>query len=150
MKNIVINLQKCCTNTQFIPNKKLFKKWIKKILNNNNINIITIRIVDKKNIQQLNYTYRKINKPTNILAFPFNQLIKYNAKLLGDLVVCKSIIEEESYKYNKLLEEHWAHIIIHGTLHLLGYDHKTQIQAKIMEKVENEIMMSLNYQKPYI
>ncbi|QIE02132.1 rRNA maturation RNase YbeY [Buchnera aphidicola] len=150
MQNIIINLQKCCKNPQYIPKKTLFQRWIKNILNKKEIHIITIRVVDKKDIQKLNYIYRKINKPTNILAFPFNEFIKHNAKLLGDLVVCKSIIEQESYQYYKLLEAHWAHITIHGTLHLLGYDHKTKRQTNIMEQVENKIMASLNYPKPYI
>lgn len=70
--------------------------------------------------------------------------------LLGDLVLCKNVIEEESLRYNVLLEEHWAHMTIHGTLHLMGYDHKNKIDTNIMETIENKIMISLNYKKPYI
>ncbi|WP_253254828.1 rRNA maturation RNase YbeY [Buchnera aphidicola] len=93
--------------------------------------------------------YRGQNKPTNILSFPFNKFIKFNYKLLGDLVLCKKIIERESLTYKKTLESHWAHITIHGTLHLLGYDHKTKKEAYIMEKLEKQIMLSLKYKEPY-
>ncbi|WAI11630.1 MAG: rRNA maturation RNase YbeY [Buchnera aphidicola (Macrosiphum albifrons)] len=98
----------------------------------------------------LNFTYRKKNKPTNILSFPCNQFIRRHHKLLGDLVLCKKIIEKESLKYDKLLESHWAHITIHGTLHLLGYDHQNNQETDIMEKIENKIMLSLNYKQPHI
>ncbi|WP_261979375.1 rRNA maturation RNase YbeY [Buchnera aphidicola] len=101
-------------------------------------------------MKKLNFFYRKKNQATNILAFPCNAFIKYNCQLLGDLVICKNVIEEETLKYNISLKEHWAHITIHGTLHLLGYDHKNKQDAKIMEKIENKIMASLHYHKPYI
>ncbi|ACL30237.1 rRNA maturation RNase YbeY [Buchnera aphidicola] len=107
-------------------------------------------MVDEWEIKKLNFNYRKKNKPTNILSFPFNKFIKINYKLLGDLVLCKNIIEKESLKYNKSLESHWAHITIHGTLHLLGYDHQNNKEADIMERLENKIMLSLNYKKPHI
>ncbi|MDE5284930.1 MAG: rRNA maturation RNase YbeY, partial [Candidatus Blochmannia sp. A2] len=71
-------------------------------------------------------------------------------KILGDLVICKAQIEKESKIYKKTLEERWAHIIIHGTLHLLGYDHKIKKKRKQMESIENKIMLSLEYTKPYI
>ncbi|QCI21157.1 rRNA maturation RNase YbeY [Buchnera aphidicola (Hyperomyzus lactucae)] len=108
-----------------------------------------MRVVDELEIQYLNYTYRGQNKSTNILSFPINKFIKMNHKLLGDLVLCKNIIKKESLKYNKTLEAYWAHMTIHGTLHLLGYDHKNNKEAKAMEKMENQIMLSLNYYKPY-
>ncbi|WP_315984424.1 rRNA maturation RNase YbeY [Buchnera aphidicola] len=94
--------------------------------------------------------YRGINKPTNILSFSINKFIASNQKLLGDLVLCKNIIEKESIKYNKILQSYWAHVTIHGILHLLGYDHKNDKEAKVMEQIENKIMISLNYQKPYM
>lgn len=93
--------------------------------------------------------YRGQNKPTNILSFSYHQFTKNNYQLLGDLVLCKKIIEIESLKYNKTLESHWAHITIHGTLHLLGYDHQNDEEAYIMENIENKIMLALNYKKPY-
>ncbi|WP_367682256.1 rRNA maturation RNase YbeY [Buchnera aphidicola] len=100
-------------------------------------------------MKNLNYKYRRKNTSTNILSFPLNFFFKKNKILLGDIVLCKKIIEEESFKYNKKLESRWAHMVIHGTLHLLGYDHKKNKEKNIMEKIENKIMLSLNYEKPY-
>ncbi|WP_236854844.1 rRNA maturation RNase YbeY [Buchnera aphidicola] len=100
-------------------------------------------------MKYLNFTYRGQNTATNVLSFPVNQFIKTNYKLLGDLVLCKHIIEYESLKYKKILESRWAHMTIHGTLHLLGHDHKKEREAYIMEKIENKIMLSLNYEEPY-
>lgn len=108
-----------------------------------------MRIVDEKEITYLNAKYRGKNYPTNILSFQLNFFIQKNMKLLGDLVLCKTIIEEESRKYNKKLESRWAHMIIHGTLHLLGYNHRNNKEQKIMENIENKIMLSLNYSPPY-
>lgn len=128
----------------------MFEKWIKKIVYKKNIKIITIRIVDEEEIKNLNFKYRGKNYPTNILSFQFDCFIHKNIELLGDLVICKTIIEKESIQYNKTLESRWAHMIIHGTLHLLGYDHKNYQDQKIMENIENKIMSSLNYNKPYL
>ncbi|WP_261979810.1 rRNA maturation RNase YbeY [Buchnera aphidicola] len=100
-------------------------------------------------MKNLNLKYRGKNYSTNILSFKSNIFIEKNIKLLGDLVLCKKIIEKESIKYNKTLESRWAHMIIHGTLHLIGYDHKNFIEQKIMENIENNIMLSLNYREPY-
>ncbi|WP_264284753.1 rRNA maturation RNase YbeY [Buchnera aphidicola] len=100
-------------------------------------------------MKNLNLKYRGKNHPTNILSFQTNVFIQKNIKLLGDLVVCKTIIEKESIQYNKTLESRWAHMIIHGTLHLLGYNHKNRKEQKIMENIENKIMLSLNYNEPY-
>lgn len=111
---------------------------------------MTIRIVDKLEMQYLNSTYRGKNKPTNVLSFKINTFLKINHQLLGDLVLCKEIIEKESLKYKKTLKSHWAHIVIHGTLHLIGYDHKKYQQAHDMEKIEKKILASLNYLNPYV
>ncbi|AYN24638.1 rRNA maturation RNase YbeY [Buchnera aphidicola (Rhopalosiphum maidis)] len=106
-------------------------------------------MVDEKEIKNLNLKYRGKNESTNILSFQLDFSINKNQNLLGDLVLCKNIIEKESLKYNKELESRWAHMIIHGTLHLLGYDHKNKKEKNIMEKIENKIMLSLDYEKPY-
>lgn len=110
---------------------------------------MTIRIVDEEEMQNLNLKYRGKNYPTNILSFQINLFIQKNIKLLGDLVLCKKIIEKESLRYNTKLEARWAHMIIHGTLHLLGYHHENHKKQKIMENTENKIMLSLSYHAPY-
>ncbi|WP_422667344.1 rRNA maturation RNase YbeY [Buchnera aphidicola] len=98
----------------------------------------------------MNFLYRGYNYSTNILSFRYNQLIKKNYILLGDLIICKNIIEQEAIKYKKNLHSRWAHMIIHGTLHLIGYDHKTKKEKDKMEKIENEIMLYFNYSMPYL
>jgi probable rRNA maturation factor len=111
---------------------------------------LTIRIVDRQEIQQLNKDYRHIDKATNILSFPFEAPDFIPLNLLGDLVICQSIIEQEAKAQNKLLIAHWAHIIIHGVLHLLGYDHIEELEAIKMEALEIEIMAKLGFDNPYI
>ncbi|WP_343152530.1 rRNA maturation RNase YbeY [Buchnera aphidicola] len=113
-------------------------------------NFITIRIVDTKEIKQLNFMYRNKKKPTNILSFPYNIHLNSNNILLGDLVICSKIIKEEAKKQKKTIKEHWAHIFIHGVLHLLGFDHINKKEAKKMESLECEILNKLGFKNPYI
>ncbi|MDX1352230.1 MAG: rRNA maturation RNase YbeY [Thiomicrorhabdus sp.] len=115
---------------------------------------MTIRIVDEQESQTLNYEYRGKNKPTNVLSFEFEQppgLVDLGEELpyLGDLVICAAIVAKEAKEQNKTLEAHWAHMIVHGTLHLQGYDHIEDDDAEEMEALEIEIMQSLGYDNPY-
>lgn len=115
---------------------------------------ITIRIVDQEESQTLNYDYRGIDKPTNVLSFEFEQppgLVDLGEELpyLGDLVICAEIVTKEAQEQNKTLEAHWAHMIVHGTLHLQGYDHIDEDDAEEMEAIEIEIMQSLGLGNPY-
>lgn len=97
----------------------------------------------------LNFIYRKCNFPTNVLSFQYNQIIKKNQILLGDLILCKNIIEKEAIQYQKNIYSRWAHMTIHGTLHLLGYDHQEKKAQLHMENIENKIMRYFNYPMPY-
>ncbi|NIH41278.1 MAG: rRNA maturation RNase YbeY [Buchnera aphidicola (Periphyllus aceris)] len=148
---IKINIQNSYKNNKKIPNKNLIKKWIKKIIKNSiKKSIITIKIVKKKEIKKLNYIYRKKNIETNILSFSImNGFENNNSLLIGDLIICKSILKKESKKYKIKIIEHWAHIIIHGILHLIGYKHKNLLDRKNMEKIEIKKMISLGYKNPY-
>jgi probable rRNA maturation factor len=112
---------------------------------------VCIRIVDKEESQQLNNTYRKKNKPTNVLSFYYSDddWDTEDIHLLGDLVICAEIVEEEAKEQNKPIEAHWAHLIIHGILHLLEYDHQSDEDAKKMEGLEVEILKKLGYKNPY-
>lgn len=111
---------------------------------------ITIRIVDNAESQALNHAYRGKNKPTNVLSFPFEAPIGVELDLLGDLVICRDIVEQEAIQQNKPLQAHWAHMVIHGTLHLLGYDHIDDEEAEEMESLEIKIMDTLGFDNPYI
>jgi probable rRNA maturation factor len=110
---------------------------------------LTIRLVDAEEIQQLNNTYRHKDKPTNILSFPFEAPEFIPLDLLGDLVICHAIIEKEAIEQQKQLTAHWAHIIIHGVLHLIDYDHIEDTEAEAMEALEIEIMQQFGFANPY-
>ncbi|MDA8562006.1 rRNA maturation RNase YbeY [Gammaproteobacteria bacterium] len=113
---------------------------------------INIRIVDLLEITELNQKYRNKNKPTNVLSFPFDMPDEASDELLylGDIVLCAEIINQEALNQNKLNDAHWAHMVIHGTLHLLGYDHENDTEADIMEQLEITILESINFKNPYI
>lgn len=115
---------------------------------------LTIRIVDEAESQELNRDYRGKDKPTNVLSFEFEQppgLVELGEELpyLGDLIICAKVVAEEAAEQNKSLEAHWAHMIVHGTLHLQGYDHIEDDEAEEMEALEMDIMDALGYDNPY-
>lgn len=112
---------------------------------------LTIRLVEKKEMIQLNSTYRKQNKETNVLAFPSNlpREIYLQYPLLGDVILCPEVVQEECLAQNKCLEAHWAHLTIHGVLHLLGYDHIQEFDFKIMQELEVKLLAKLGFSNPY-
>ena len=111
---------------------------------------IVIRIVDEKESTELNETYRLKSGPTNILSFPVEIPEEIELNLLGDLVICAPVLEKEALDQNKALQDHWAHIVIHGVLHLLGYDHIEDDEAELMETKEITILSHLGIKNPYI
>jgi len=134
------------------PNRFLIQRWVNETLSERIPNCeVCIRIVDSAESQSLNSKYRNTNKPTNVLSFPYDipKEVELESRLLGDLVVCSPIIETEAKQQGKNLEAHWAHMIIHGTLHLLGYDHIQDAEAVKMEAIEVELLKRLGYQNPY-
>lgn len=110
---------------------------------------MTIRIVDKEESRSLNHQYRGFDKPTNVLSFPFDAPPGIELNLLGDLVICAPVVEREAKEQGKSQIAHWAHLVIHGTLHLLGYDHLEDQEAEVMEALETAILNSLGYPDPY-
>jgi len=136
-----INLQILIKN--FVPKKSLFKKWVAVALPKNKNAELTIRVVNCKESQTLNKKYRNKNRPTNILSFAGDD------HYLGDLVICAPLVKKEAGEQNKPLMHHFAHLTIHGVLHLLGYDHHTKKQAKIMENLEVKILKKLKIGDPY-
>ena len=141
-----------------IPTLQQCHQWVRHALQGDLVHQmveITIRIVDKEESQMLNRDYRDMDKSTNVLSFEFEQppgLVDLGEELpyLGDLVICADIVAEEADEQNKSLESHWAHMIVHGTLHLQGYDHIDDDEAEEMEALETEIMRSLGYADPYL
>jgi probable rRNA maturation factor len=112
---------------------------------------LTVRFVDPEEITYLNHTYRKKDKPTNVLAFPSElpDEIELECPFLGDVIICPEVLITESKELNKTLEEHWSLILIHGILHLLGYDHIKDEDAIVMQAIEIKLLSELGYANPY-
>ncbi len=112
---------------------------------------LTIRIVNAEEMIYLNHTYRKQNKTTNVLAFPCSlpDSIELECPLLGDIIICPEVLLTESEQLNKSLKEHWSLIVIHGVLHLLGYDHVKDDEAIVMQSLEAKLLTEIGYSNPY-
>jgi probable rRNA maturation factor len=110
---------------------------------------LVIRIVDEPESRALNRQYRGIDKPTNVLSFPFEAPPHVPSRHIGDLVICAPVVEREAAEQGKPLEAHWAHMVVHGVLHLLGYDHQTDADAETMEGLEIAILGRLGFPNPY-
>ena len=110
---------------------------------------LCIRIVSLDESQQLNRDYRDKDKPTNVLSFPFEAPPGLPIDILGDLAICADVVAQEAVAQNKVLAHHWAHMVIHGTLHLLGFDHINDDDAEIMEAIECELLAQLQIPDPY-
>lgn len=112
---------------------------------------VTIRLADTDEITQLNNDYRKRNKPTNVLSFPANipHTIELDTPLLGDIIICPDVVIQEAQDLNKSLESHFAHMVVHGVLHLLGYDHIEPKDADVMQAKEIKVLNTIGYSNPY-
>lgn len=110
---------------------------------------LVVRLVDEPESQALNRQYRGIDKPTNVLSFPFEAPPKVRSRHIGDLVICAPVVEREAAEQGKPLEAHWAHMVVHGVLHLLGHDHETEADAETMEALEIAILGRLGFPNPY-
>ena len=110
---------------------------------------LLIRIVSKDEIQSLNKTYRNKDQTTNVLSFPSDLPIEIDESILGDVVICTDVVANEAKAQNKTFEHHLIHMAIHGTLHLLGYDHVEESDANKMESLEIEILEKIEISNPY-
>jgi len=157
MKHIV-DLQVAC-ETEEIPSIEQFQQWVDCALDeviskdgNDEDKApfeLTIRLVDINESQQLNSQYRGKDKPTNVLSFPFEVPDGIELNLLGDLVICIDVMKSEAKSQNKILFDHWAHLVIHGCLHLVGFEHINDSDALIMESLEIKILAKLAINNPY-
>lgn len=146
-----ITLQKI-SKLKPIPTKKQLSIWANQVLPANKKNHeIVIRIVNGKESAQINKEYRKKTGPTNIISFPFEPPvgIKINTEILGDLVICAPLVKQEAKLQQKTSQAHWAHLIIHGVLHLLGHDHQNNKEAEKMERLEIKHLKKLGFDDPY-
>lgn len=126
-----------------MPSAAQFRKWIRSALQIDAE--ITLRIVDEPEGRTLNRTYRGKDYATNVLTFPLAE----EPVLMGDIILCAPVVAKEAKDQHKSLQAHFAHLTIHGVLHLQGYDHETEPQAELMEANEIRIMQKLGYPDPY-
>lgn len=110
---------------------------------------LTIRIVDEAEIERLNSSYRHKLGATNVLSFPFDAPAGVDVPLLGDIVICAPVVRREADEQSKSVNSHWAHMVVHGTLHLLGFDHEQERDAREMEDMETRILADLGFDNPY-
>ena len=127
-----------------IPANAMFKKWAKAALRVESE--VTIRIVDEHEARALNSQYRGKDYATNVLTFPITE----SPILMGDIVICAPVVAAEAIAQNKSITEHFAHLTVHGMLHLSGFDHETEPQAELMEALEVQILAKLGYANPYL
>lgn len=146
----IVDIQNAC-EAKNLPGKALFQQWVDTTISSvtDQTFELTVRLVNSDESQQLNNQYRMKDKPTNVLSFPFEVPEGIELNLLGDLVICASVVEQEAKVQNKGLFDHWAHMVIHGCLHLLGYDHINDTDAEEMEALEVKILAKLSISNPY-
>lgn len=130
-------------NEEFDNIEDATKEVVSKVLKQRNYSI-SIVLTNNQTIQDLNKNYRGKNKPTNVLSFPQD-----HESILGDVIIALETIKSEAKEQEKKLEHHYKHMLIHGTLHLLGYDHETEKEAYEMEKIEIEILQNFGITNPY-
>lgn len=110
---------------------------------------VVIRLVDADEGRALNHRYRGRDYATNVLSFPFEAPPGLEFPLLGDLAICAPVVAREAAEQGKALEAHWAHMVVHGMLHLLGHDHQRAAEARRMEALERELLAAMGYPDPY-
>ena len=134
-----------------VPEPASIQSWaVAAYLNNADDDaFISILVTSAQETQQLNKQYRAKDKPTNVLSFPMQLPDEVGMNMLGDIVLCASVIDEEARSQSKSESAHWAHMVVHGMLHLQGYDHIDDREAGEMEKLEIEILHSLGFDNPY-
>lgn len=145
-----INIQRATRETA--PTALALRQWAKKTLKNKAPAAeCTIRLVNEKEMTALNTTYRHKTGPTNVLSFRSDTSSDMTEDLpfIGDIVICVKIVNREALEQNKTTNEHWAHMVVHGILHLLGHDHEIEAEAAVMEAEEIQILKSLGFKNPY-
>jgi len=148
--NIDIDVQ-YATEWPDLPDKKNIRQWVETALKDLNENAeLTIRIVGEEEGTKLNEQWRKSKGPTNVLSFTHDGEKEIAPNLLGDIVICAPVVDREAIEQNKNNHAHWAHMVVHGVLHLNGFDHINPEDADRMENLEIKILEKLNVKNPYL
>ncbi len=141
-----------CASSEPVPEEGDIRRWIAATLADRQYRSdteISVRLVDEEEMSALNRRYRGVAGPTNVLSFPSDLPPELGEPLLGDIVVCAPVVRSEAAQQGKPRAAHWAHMLVHGTLHLLGYDHVEDDEALAMEAIESAVLASLDYPPPY-
>ena len=151
MGKMIIDLQIACEQESGLPTAEQIEQWATAAVQPQSDEVeMTVRIVDEAESHELNLNYRGKDRPTNVLSFPFECPDEVELPLLGDLVICRQVVEREAQEQDKPVMAHWAHMVVHGSLHLLGYDHIDDDEAEEMESLETQIMTGLGFADPYL
>lgn len=153
---VAVDVQVACDDHD-IPAEDTIRSWVEAAVDgagcpDDNTIDIAVRVVDTDEIQTLNRLYRAQDKETNVLSFPAGEIegLPDDApRSLGDVVICAAVVAREAVEQGKQLEHHWGHMLVHGTLHLLGYDHDTGKEAAEMEGLESSILAARDVSHPY-
>jgi len=137
-------------DAEAVPSEDDVHRWVTAALRDEReVAEVSVCIVDAATSADLNHRYRGKNYPTNVLSFPADLPAELGLPLLGDLVVCAEVVAREAAEQGKTPSAHWAHMLVHGTLHLLGYDHIDDLEAEAMETLETAIVTALGFAPPY-
>lgn len=144
-----VEIQYACDAPE-VPEAGCLRAWANAALSGRRRPLqIVIRVVDEEEASLLNERYRGRPGPTNVLSFPFEAPPPVSSALLGDVVICAPVVQREAREQGRTVRAHWAHMVVHGALHLLGFDHQTDTQAAHMEAHESAILAALGFPDPY-
>ena len=132
-----------------VPDAAQLTQWANAAWRHSDDAALVIRIVDDQESRDLNSRFRGKDRPTNVLSFPYERLPGMPVHHVGDLVICASVVAREAAEQGKTVEAHWAHMVVHGVLHLQGYDHTDDKEAGQMEELETDILAALGFPSPY-
>jgi probable rRNA maturation factor len=132
-----------------VPAIGQFRLWVETALQGAEPAVLTLRLVDEDESGTLNSRYRGKEGPTNVLSFPADLPEEVDLPLLGDIVICAPLVAFEAQRQGKTADAHWAHLTVHGVLHLLGHDHQAPAEAEAMESLETALLASLEISNPY-
>ena len=148
--NVTVDIQ--TASAEPVPDEEDIRGWVRAALHGRMTSEeaeVSVRLVDEAEMTALNQTYRDKTGSTNVLSFPTDLPAGVDTPLLGDIVICAPVVRREAAEQGKTEESHWAHMTVHGSLHLLGYDHVRDEDAATMEALETQILQQLNYDCPY-
>jgi probable rRNA maturation factor len=147
---LVVEMQ-VASRSRRVPTIGKLRRWIRTALTSGQgRRSIGVRLVDRAESRRLNSTYRSRKHATNVLSFVAPERQPRGERMLGDLVICAPVVAEEAREQGKAIDAHWAHLVVHGTLHLLGHDHARPRAARAMEAREIRILARLGYANPYL